>query len=34
VMAWHAYDAQNNGAPVLFINNVTWGSDGWPQAVW
>ena len=34
VMAWHAYDAQNNGAPVLFIGNVTWGSDGWPQAVW
>lgn len=34
VMAWHAYDAQNNGAPVLFINSVTWGSDGWPQAVW
>jgi len=34
VMAWHAYDASNNGAPVLFINNVTWGSDGWPQAVW
>jgi len=34
VMAWHAYDAQNNGAPVLFLNNVTWGSDGWPQAVW
>jgi len=34
VMAWHAYDASNNGAPVLFINDVTWGSDGWPQAVW
>lgn len=34
VMAWHAYDANNNGAPVLFIGNVTWGSDGWPQAVW
>lgn len=34
VMAWHAYDANNGGAPVLFINNVTWGSDGWPQAVW
>jgi len=34
VMAWHAYDADNNGAPVLFINKVTWGSDGWPQAVW
>jgi arabinan endo-1,5-alpha-L-arabinosidase len=34
VMAWHAYDAQNNGTPLLFINNVTWGSDGWPQAVW
>jgi arabinan endo-1,5-alpha-L-arabinosidase len=34
VMAWHAYDAQNNGAPILFINNVTWGADGWPQAVW
>lgn len=34
VMAWHAYDAQNNGTPVLFINNVTWGADGWPQAVW
>ena len=34
VMAWHAYDADNGGAPVLFINNVTWGSDGWPQPVW
>ncbi|MFT7722428.1 MAG: glycoside hydrolase family 43 protein [Roseateles sp.] len=34
VMAWHAYDAQNGGAPVLFMNSVTWGSDGWPQAVW
>jgi arabinan endo-1,5-alpha-L-arabinosidase len=33
-IAWHAYDANNGGAPVLFINSVTWGSDGWPQAVW
>ncbi|MFZ2989308.1 family 43 glycosylhydrolase [Ideonella sp.] len=34
VMAWHAYDANNNGAPVLFIGNVTWGADGWPANVW
>lgn len=34
VMAWHAYDAQNNGTPALFIGDVTWGADGWPQAVW
>ncbi|MFN4116601.1 MAG: family 43 glycosylhydrolase, partial [Inhella sp.] len=34
VMAWHAYDAQNNGAPVLFVGDVNWGSDGWPAPVW
>ena len=33
-IAWHAYDSSNSGAPVLFINSVTWGSDGWPAAVW
>jgi len=34
VMAWHAYDALANGAPVLFVGDVSWGSDGWPAPVW
>jgi arabinan endo-1,5-alpha-L-arabinosidase len=33
-IAWHAYDANNNGNPVLFMNDLTWTSDGWPNAIW
>ncbi|MCJ8501669.1 glycoside hydrolase family 43 protein [Desulfatitalea alkaliphila] len=30
VLAHHAYDAQNNGAPTLMIKTVYWDGDGWP----
>ena len=31
VIAWHAYDAQNNGNATLLISNLNWDSDGWPR---
>ena len=34
IMAWYALDNQANLNPVLFINNLSWGSDGWPAALW
>jgi len=30
VIARHAYDAQNNGAPTLLISDLYWDSSGWP----
>jgi arabinan endo-1,5-alpha-L-arabinosidase len=30
VIARHAYDAQNNGAPTLLINDLYWDSSKWP----
>lgn len=33
-IAWHAYDADNGGNPVLFMNNLYWDSNGWPEAIW
>jgi arabinan endo-1,5-alpha-L-arabinosidase len=29
-MAYHAYDAWNNGAPTLLIRNLYWDAAGWP----
>lgn len=29
-MAYHAYDAWNNGAATLMIRNLYWDADGWP----
>ncbi|ATB39002.1 arabinan endo-1,5-alpha-L-arabinosidase [Cystobacter fuscus] len=31
VIARHAYDATDNGAPKLLINDLRWDSSGWPQ---
>ena len=33
-IAWHAYDADNSGDPVLFMSDLTWTSDGWPNTLW
>ncbi|PWU67636.1 arabinan endo-1,5-alpha-L-arabinosidase [Gracilibacillus dipsosauri] len=30
VIVRHAYDANNNGAPRLLINDLYWDSNGWP----
>ena len=30
VIARHAYDANNNGAPTLLINDLFWDSSSWP----
>lgn len=30
VIAHHAYDASNNGAPTLMIKTVYWDAGGWP----
>ncbi len=30
VIARHAYDATDNGAPKLLINDLLWDSSGWP----
>jgi arabinan endo-1,5-alpha-L-arabinosidase len=30
VIAFHAYDAQNNGNPTLQISDLYWGADNWP----
>jgi arabinan endo-1,5-alpha-L-arabinosidase len=30
VIARHAYDAQDNGAPKLLISDLKWDSSGWP----
>lgn len=30
VLANHAYDANNNGAAILFIHDLLWDSSGWP----
>jgi len=27
---YHAYDAQNNGAPVLRVSELAWDGSGWP----
>lgn len=31
VIVRHAYDAENNGAPRLLINDLYWDSSGWPR---
>lgn len=31
VIARHAYDATDNGAPKLLINTLNWDSAGWPR---
>lgn len=31
VIARHAYDAQNNGAPTLLISDLYFDSNGWPK---
>jgi len=30
IIAYHAYDAENNGNPTLQISDLYWGADGWP----
>ena len=30
VIARHAHDATDNGAPKLLISDLKWTSDGWP----
>jgi arabinan endo-1,5-alpha-L-arabinosidase len=30
IVAYHSYDAQNNGAPTLRISDLYWDADGWP----
>jgi arabinan endo-1,5-alpha-L-arabinosidase len=30
VIAFHSYDAQNNGAPTLMISDLYWDSGSWP----
>lgn len=30
IFIYHAYDAQNNGAATLRIDNLNWDSEGWP----
>ena len=30
VIAYHVYDANNNGAPVLKVANLGWDTQGWP----
>ena len=30
VIAWHAYDANKNGAPTLRLAPISWTADGWP----
>lgn len=29
-LAWHYYDANNNGTPTLALAKLGWGADGWP----
>ncbi len=29
-LVYHAYDAENNGRPMLQIAKITWDRDGWP----
>ncbi len=31
VIAFHAYDAQNSGAPTLMISDLYWDAGGWPS---
>jgi arabinan endo-1,5-alpha-L-arabinosidase len=31
-IVYHAYDTQQNGAPTLRIQRLTWSADGWPSA--
>jgi arabinan endo-1,5-alpha-L-arabinosidase len=30
IVAYHAYDAANNGAPTLRISDLYWDANGWP----
>jgi arabinan endo-1,5-alpha-L-arabinosidase len=30
-LVYHAYDAEQNGAPTLRIEEMAWDSDGWPE---
>jgi len=30
IIARHAYDANDNGAPKLLISDLNWDSSGWP----
>ncbi|MGY0486735.1 arabinan endo-1,5-alpha-L-arabinosidase [Streptomyces sp. WG-D5] len=30
VLAYHYYDAEDNGTPKLGLNELSWGKDGWP----
>ncbi len=30
IIAYHAYDADNNGNPTLLINDLYWDSNSWP----
>lgn len=32
LIVYHAYDAENGGAPFLRIGTLVWDSDGWPVA--
>ncbi|MGC6547674.1 family 43 glycosylhydrolase, partial [Escherichia coli] len=31
-IVYHAYDRQQNGAPTLQIQPLSWTADGWPVA--
>jgi arabinan endo-1,5-alpha-L-arabinosidase len=31
-LVYHAYDVKSNGAPLLHIEALNWGDDGWPSA--
>ncbi|MGW1022121.1 arabinan endo-1,5-alpha-L-arabinosidase [Streptomyces sp. NPDC002577] len=35
ILAYHYYDADDNGTPKLGLNPLSWGKDGWPAvAAW
>jgi arabinan endo-1,5-alpha-L-arabinosidase len=35
ILAYHYYDANDNGTPKLALNPLSWGRDGWPTvAAW
>jgi arabinan endo-1,5-alpha-L-arabinosidase len=30
-LAYHYYDAEDNGTPKLGLNRLSWTRDGWPK---
>lgn len=33
-LVFHAYDAENNGRPMLQLAKITWDREGWPVVTW